>query len=219
MTERNLGAIQIGDYVASDFLVIESLSIGEELFTEPHIGIAATITPGGVLGNPHVAEFWKSLGAPPEAIWQPGADFPGAEIIAAKVDLASATYQAEGLLPEGESHTIYGEVISFDGISKPADADNNPYIDNVPHIDFAPPETPCAVIFESNQGGTIGWRGEYIYGGTVQPHYAYQASTMEQTEVAPGMFLFAPDARTFIHARAEAITNVGRVLTRMFIGV
>lgn len=210
-------AISAGQRVDSQFEIVESVGLESRWPQESHVGIAASLTETGLTTNDEIARYWKALGAPESAIWQPTSNFAGAETVAAIVRVATQTYINKGLLPNGATHNIYGEVINFDGVLK-HDTDFDPYDDTNAHVDFIPPNAPCAVFFESNQGGTVAWRGSYTYRSNLEPSYDDVTEGMGREETLAGQGLFSPDARTFLHARKHTIDNNSRRLTRIFIG-
>lgn len=206
-----------GDRARSEFSVIQGFEFGPADFDEPHIGVAAMATPDGIFSNPIYERFWAALGAPEGAVWKPNQQMQGGRVVGKLVHLLVGQYVQHGLMEEATAHTIWGDVVNYDGVTRDLDPDTT-YNDLLAHVDFVAPELGCAVLFASNTGGTIGWQGDFKYQGTVKPSYAEQTEGMSTDISRPDTFLFSPDARTFLHARDKDVINEGRVLARIFIG-
>lgn len=205
-----------GQRVRSDFVVIDGTPLEPSFFTSPFIGIAASFTAYSAGPSPEIVRFWRALQTPDEAIWYPGKAMPGTWSLLLMANLAISRYYAAGMLTPGVPHEIWGDVVSFDGVIRDAEGTGE-RPDDASHIDFVPPEVPCAALFASNHGGTRAWRGEFTYVDNLQASYPTDA--MEQVTVRPGEFFFTKDVRTFMHGRAPSVDNTGRMLVRMFLGV
>ena len=212
-----LQPLNLGDQVQSDFSIVQGFEFKPGDFDEPHIGVTAIVSSQGIFPNPTYENYWLSLGAAENAIWRPGHDMKGASIIGSLVTLLVDQYAQQGFMEEAPEHSIWGEVVSFDGVTRDPDS-NATYSDLLPHVDFVPPELGCAVLFASNVGGTVGWKGQFNYLGTAKPSYAEQIDNMAMEISQPEAFLFSPDARTFLHARNEGQNNKKRILARIFMG-
>ena len=203
--------------VRSRFEVLDSIAFTPESFSEPHIGIAAKLTNDGLEADDEIVRYWEQLGAPLGAIWQPGTKMQGSEIISTIVGKAAELYGKGKHLMSAVPAGIFGEVISFDGVDD-IRGNFHKYDDRLPHVDFVPAESPCAVLFASNTGGTAAWSGEYEFKGNLEPSYADATSRMSKIVTFANQILYSGDAQTFLHARDEAVTNQDRVLFRVFIG-
>jgi hypothetical protein len=65
-------------------------------------------------------------------------DISGANVISRLVEQAVELYQVHGPLPDEATHSIYDEIVCFDGVIREPDNSEAAYPDSAPHIDFIP---------------------------------------------------------------------------------
>jgi hypothetical protein len=222
MLEINTGPIDKGQRVYSDFEVIQGFPVSPESFDYPHTLIAASFNSSRIFPNKEYARIGQSLMIPNLAIWQPGSRIGGArhiaKIVRKGIDLHLASTKIE--LARGERQHAWGEVTCFDYLDHGDEGENRFVMpDHLPHSDYAPPEIYSSVLFASNLGGTVLYRGHYDYIDNTQESYLGQVikNKMDKYKLEPGEFVFG-DYRTLLHNRDPETPNVGRVLIRVFFG-